>query len=618
MRFFTVSRNKRALRAIRKLEAQFQEFDSKELRETSLALQYRARTGQPLYRLLPEAFALLCCAAERTTGLRPYDCQVLAGIALFHGMIVEMATGEGKTLTAIMPLYLRALRGKGSHIATVNDYLAERDASGNRPIFELLGLTTGVILSEATTEERREAYRCDITYGTAKEFGFDFLRDELYLRRDPTDRAQQTVQRQPYSILIDEADSVLIDDARTPLVISAVPGDAEAQKTACFAWSAAAAEQFEEPTHFEYDAEKRSVELTFAGREMVRGLARPELVAGASLNEMYDYLEKAIKVRRDFHRNQQYVIRDGEVVIVDESTGRLAEGRKWNSGIHQSVEAAEGVEITVDAGHAARVTVQDFFMRYPHLSGMTGTVGNSAREFRKVYQRSTVRIPTHRPVIRRQGPTQVFRTADEKWQAIVNQIRKLHEAGRPVLVGTRTIEISEQLSQRLSEADIPHQVLNAHRLAAEADIVSQAGQPGKVTVATNMAGRGTDIELGEGVAKLGGLYVICSELHSSIRIDRQLAGRCGRQGDPGEWCQYMALGDAILELAFGGDYASRVRQSAAQGRTGARQWQRWLRRAQATLERRHFKNRRLLLHQEKQINKSLRQMGVHPQLDSVS
>jgi preprotein translocase subunit SecA len=616
---------------IRQLGQGLAERSEEDLRRQSRALRFRVKSGEPSWKLLPEAYSLVREAARRTIGLEHYDVQMLGGIVLFRGGIAEMETGEGKTLTATLPLYLRALSGKGCHLATVNDYLARRDAEWMGPIYRLLGLTVGVIETQMPQAERRKSYACDITYGTAKEFGFDFLRDRLLLRENgqlaggngssmagggANLRGEQPVQREAFFALVDEADSVLIDEARTPLIISSLPGEAERITACCYMWSASVADQFQEGEDYQYDHEKRTVELTIGGRQRVRWLSKPELMNSVGLIDIYEYAERAIKVAREFFLDQHYVVRDGEIVIVDESTGRLAEGRKWRAGIHQAIEAKEGVKVTVPTSQAARVTIQDFFLRYRHLAGMTGTARSSAREFRKVYRLSVVAIPTNRPNIRFKEPDRIFASGDQKWAAVVEEVERLHRLGRPVLIGTRSIDRSEALSRRLADAGIPHQVLNAHRIAEEAQIVARAGEPGRVTVATNMAGRGTDIKLGDGVAELGGLHVIVTELHDSARIDRQLMGRCGRQGDPGTQRQYLALDDDILVAGFGPQKAARLRASGSSGNGGLMRWRRVFRAAQNRVESRNFRGRRVLLHYEKQRRKMQLEMGQDPYLDS--
>ena len=611
-------------------EQEFQAESDKDLRKRSLSLKYRAKSGEPLAKLLPESYALVREASRRATGMRHFDVQMIGGAALFHGCITEMETGEGKTLTATLPLYLHALAGKGAHLATVNDYLAERDANQMRPLFELLGLTVGVILTPQKSDERRKAYACDITYGTAKEFGFDFLRDRLLLRRmgalqtsllgeltatNSDAGGEQPVQRGAHFVLVDEADSILIDDARTPLIIGSLGDKAVEKIVSMYTWSAAAVDEFTDDEHYEYHHDDKKVELTTAGRQLVRSLPKPEVLGAAGLIDLYQYVERAIKVRRDFFLDRQYVVKDGEIIIVDESTGRLAEGRKWRDGIHQAIEAKEKIEVTVPTGQAARITVQDLFLRYKHLAGMTGTAMTAGREFIKVYKIRVIPVPTNRPGQRRRLPDLVFGASDEKWRAIMEETREMYHAGRPVLIGTRSIDKSRELSQLLVEAGIPHQVLNAHEIAKEAEIVAQAGQPGRVTVATNMAGRGTDIKLAPSVAEAGGLHVICSELHDSARIDRQLMGRCARQGDPGTVRQYMSLDDDVIRTGFGPQTAEQMRAIGASGKA-AQQYLGLLQRAQRKVERRHLRDRMTLLYHEKERKKMQQEMGQDPYLDT--
>lgn len=562
--------------------------------------------------------------------MRHYEVQLLGGMIMFSGSIAEMETGEGKTLTATLPTYLYALPGKGVHVATVNDYLAARDAELMTPIYEMLGMSVGVIESQMSSDQRRKAYACDITYGTSKEFGFDFLRDRLLIRQTreqglgvlgpllagKSEKNEEPVQREPYFALVDEADSVLIDDARTPLVISAIPGEAEKVAVACHQWSAKSESEFEEDKHYEYDHDKKSVELNVAGRLLVRQIPKPKLLDAVGLIDLYDYIERSIKVKRDFHCGQHYVILEGEIVIVDESTGRIAEGRKWSYGIHQAIEAKEGVEVTVATGQAARITVQDLFLRYQHLGGMTGTASSSKGEFKKIYKLNVIKCPTNRIPQRKNLPDRVFGNADAKWQAIVEEIREIHTQGRPVLVGTRTIEKSEHLSKLLKADAIEHEVLNAHQVATEAEIVAKAGQPGKVTVATNMAGRGTDIKLGDGVHDLGGLHVICTEMHDSARIDRQLVGRCGRQGDPGSTRQFMALDDDCLLVGLGPIRYKKLVTYGESQEVELPAYAKLFRKAQRRIERKHFSDRKVLLYHEKQRKKMHREMGQDPYLDS--
>jgi preprotein translocase subunit SecA len=604
-----------------------------ELKKTSLSLRYRARTGEPLERLLVEAFALVREAGRRKLNMRHFDVQLLGGAAVHHNSIVEMQTGEGKTLTATLPLYLAALEGKGAHLATVNDYLAQRDADWMRPIYETLGMKVGCIQQQMPQPERAKHYACDITYGTANEMGFDFLRDRLLKRRISEGQRdlfgamlgragashEQPVQGELHFMLVDEADSILIDEARTPLIISALPGEDEKLEAEAYRWAAKHAAEFVEDEHYDYDHKDKTVELTLAGRRRVREIAKPPAMDRMPLSTIYEHIERAVKVAREMFLDRHYVVRDGEIVIVDEFTGRLGEGRKWRAGIHQAVEAKEGVEITFATNQAARITVQDFFLRYNRLAGMTGTARTSARELHKIYKCHVVPVPTNRPPIRQQLETMVYGTAEIKWQAIIEDLVNHHEIGRPVLIGTRSIDKSEILSRLLAERGIKHSVLNARHIAKEAEIVAQAGQRGKVTVATNMAGRGTDIRLGEGVAELGGLHVICTELHESQRIDRQLIGRCGRQGDPGTYRQFLALDDEILLTGYGPKKAEKLK---SEGRLLAERgplsgYESLFYKAQRKVERRHFRDRKILLYHEKERQKMQRQMSQDPYLDTA-
>jgi preprotein translocase subunit SecA len=626
-----LARWKALLPKIAAFEPELLQLGDAELRKRSLSLRYRAKAQEPLERILPEAFALVREAGRRTINMRHFDVQLLGGIAMFHRSIAEMQTGEGKTLTATLPVYLLALAGKGAHIATVNDYLARRDAEWMRPIYESLAISVGVIETNMSQDQRRCAYACDVTYGTAKEFGFDFLRDRLLLRRHREGQidlmgqmlghesagGELPVQRGAYFCLVDEADSILIDEARTPLIISALPTEAEKIAVRCYQWAAEVAGQFVEDEHYEYDYDKQKAELNFAGRQLARNLPKPEAMDRVGMYHIYEYVERAIKVSRAFLRDRQYVVRDGEIVIVDEFTGRLSEGRKWRDGIHQAIEAKEGVKVTVDTGQAARVTVQDFFQRYERLAGMTGTASSSARELAKIYKLNVVTIPTNRPAIRRPLPARVFGASDAKWRAIVEEVQQIHSQGRPILIGTRSIDKSEHLSQMLREVGIEHQVLNAHRLAEEAKIVALAGQAAKVTVSTNMAGRGTDIKLGEGVADLGGLHVICTEMHDSARIDRQLIGRCGRQGDPGTYRQYLALDDDILLAGLGPKTSRRLKKQGESGNGTFDHLYRLFRKAQRKIERRHYRDRRVLMYYERERKKIQKQMGQDPYLDTA-
>lgn len=624
-----------ATRQLARIEQQAAELESvpdDELTRRSLALRYRALTGESTARLLPAAFALMREAAHRTLSMRHYDVQLLGGIALHDRAIAEMQTGEGKTLTATLPLYLAALEGRGAHLATANDYLARRDAEQVQPAFALLGMRVGIIESASARADRQQAYACDVTYAAAREFGFDFLRDRLQAGRheiDQNDRLgrmlgqsddatdSQPIQRERHYMLVDEADNTLIDEARTPLIVSALPATSADAAAELFRWAASAAADFQDESDFHHDPQKHRLRLTAEGRQAVRQLKRPPSLASVPLFDLYEHIERALRVEREFELDRHYVIRDGDVVIVDENTGRLADGRKWRDGIHQAIEAREDLTVSTTTGEAARVTVQEFFSGYKQLAGMTGTAWSGRRELARIYQLQTRVIATHRPVRREAWEDAIFGTPLLKWEAIVDEVRHVHDNGRPVLIGTRTIEKSERLSELLTEAAIDHEVLNARRHAEEAEIVAQAGTAGRVTVATNMAGRGTDIRLGEGVAELGGLHVICTELHESARIDRQLIGRCSRQGDPGSYRRFLSLGDDILRAAYGQRKAEQWMKQANRVQRQPGRYIRLLRAAQAKVERQHFRQRCLLMYHEKRRRQLQQEMGQDPFLDAA-
>ena len=623
----------RAVKQIEDLAADMEGLDDVALRRLGRALSYRAMAGEPADTLLVESFAATREAGRRRLGMRHYDVQLLAGVALVHGAIVEMQTGEGKTLVATLPLVLHALAGKGAHLATVNDYLARRDAEWMTPIYEALGLSVGIVESQMDFDDRRKAYACDVTYGTAKEFGFDFLKDRLLTRQlaegqgdlaarlggERGDASTRPLQRPYWFALVDEADNVLIDEARTPLIIASPPGEAQAAAQALFRFAAQAATGLEADRDFEKDVQKQTCELLGPGRSRVRALARPAELEATSLLAIYEAVERALRARQFFKRDRQYVVRDGKIVIIDEFTGRAAEGRTWRDGLHQAVEAQEAVEVTVASGHAARITIQDLFARWPHLAGMTGTIATSARELARTYDVDVAVVPTHRPAIRRRLPTAVCPDYADKLARIVAEVGEMHALGRPVLIGTRSIDKSEDLSRLLTEAGLPHTVLNARHIAQEAEIVAQAGQRGQITVSTNMAGRGTDIRLGDGVADLGGLHVICTELHDSARIDRQLVGRCGRQGDPGTWRQYLASDDDILVAGFGPRRAGRIAAGLRQRLAGSPERAAAVfRSAQKRVEARHARQRRVLEYIERQRAEAHMQMSQDPYLDAAS
>jgi preprotein translocase subunit SecA len=598
-----------------------------QLYDVALNLGFEARQVEKVAPLVGRGFALVKTMAGRKLNMSHYDVQLMGGKAMCNGHVAEMRTGEGKTLTATLPMFVHSLAGRGALLATSNDYLAKRDAELMQPVYQALGKTVGVVQTEMSREQRRASYQCDITYGTMKEFGFDFLRDHSATREQKQQSlyfgdssshevaGQFTVHRKPNFILIDEADSILIDDARTPLILSAAQdGSTQDQQKSLYQWSANAASEFVEDEDYWYDRERRKTDLTPEGMALVRKINKPQELAGVGLLEMYDFVERAIQVYRDYKMDKDYVIRDGEIVIVDESTGRISEGRRWSRGIHQAIEAKEGVAITMDTATQAKITVQSFVSRFPFLSGMTGTAHSSRREFKKIYHMPVTVIPTNRPSRRKEMPIKYLPDEATKLKCIVEDVKAVHQQGRPILIGTRSIAKSVELSVALTSAGIDHEVLNARQVEREADIVARAGEQGRVTVATNMAGRGTDIKISDAVKSLGGLHVIGTEMHESSRIDQQLFGRCGRQGDPGTVQQYICADDKLLESAFGQQTAMRHRKWANSRSTA--HWIRLFQRAQAKVENQHYRSRKSLMYSEKQLAKSQREMGLDPILDN--
>jgi len=626
---------------VNELEPRMQKLSDAEMKQLSRELRRQAGEGVPLDRLLPDAFALVREAAVRTIKQRHYDVQILGGIALHKGCISEMETGEGKTLVATTAAYLNALTGRGVHVVTVNDYLAGRDAEWNTPIYEMLGLTVGCVLNKHKDEERHRAYRCDITYVTSKELGFDFLRDRLKVHSVPDtnwgayvgamQKRPQLVLRAHHYAIVDEADSILIDEARTPMIISAASAKAGNEAVERYMWCNAIATQLRIEDEYKYDSVRRKVELTQEGCRRLRTFQQSPAVMKQAMEDIYKGIERAVLAHVGYLRDRDYVVHENKVVIVDEFTGRMMPGREWQDGIHRAVEAKEGMKITVETGESARVTVQAYFRKYEKICGMTGTASSEATEFRKIYRTRVLYIPTNRPLRRVVLPDVVFKTAEEKWVAIADETARIHKTGQPVLIGTRSIEKSEHLSELLSQRGVPHQVLNAKEHEKEAAIVAEAGQSGMVTVATNMAGRGTDIKLGEGIKELGGLYVIGTERHTARRIDRQLVGRCARQGDPGAARFFISLEDEILEMISKGEkfeekveehvltrrleriraWADRVSQPQLQ----ARSVRNFFRKAQTRLENQHYRQRRHLMEIEKVWDKMKKDMGLDPVLD---
>lgn len=582
------------------LADEYSELSDAELREMTDELKERYQDGgESLDDLLPEAFATIVEAADRVLGMRPYHVQIMGGAALHRGNIAEMKTGEGKTLVATMPSYLRALTGKGVHVVTVNDYLAEYQSDLMGRVHRFLGLTTGCILVGQTPAERREQYACDITYGTNNEFGFDYLRDNM------AQRPEDLVQRGHAFVIVDEVDSILIDEARTPLIIS---GPASGDVNKWYKEFATISERLRAGKDYEVDEKKRTVGVLAAGIERVEDYLGVDNLYESENTPLIGFLNNAIKAKELFHRDKDYIVRDGEVLIVDEHTGRVLPGRRYNEGMHQAIEAKERVEIKAENQTLATITLQNYFRLYPEgsRSGMTGTAETEAAEFAGTYKIGVVPIPTNKPMIRQDQPDLVYTTVEAKLDAVVDDIAERHELGQPVLVGTTSVEKSEILSERLREQGIPHEVLNAKQHAREAAVVAMAGRKGAVTVATNMAGRGTDIMLGgnaehiavsalkeagldpeenaeeyekawpqalaaakeacraehDEVVELGGLYVLGTERHESRRIDNQLRGRSGRQGDPGESRFYLSMEDDLMRM-FASGLAQRIMSSGA-------------------------------------------------------
>ena len=527
---------------INEFEPRIQALTDTQIREKTTEFKNRLTKGETIDDILPEAFALVREASIRTLGLRHYDVQLIGGIALHRGTIAEMKTGEGKTLMSTLPAYLNALTGKGVHIVTVNDYLARRDAEWMSQVYDFLGLTVGVILHDMDSQERKQAYDADITYGTNNEFGFDYLRDNM--KFEPHELAQGDLN----FAIVDEVDSILIDEARTPLIIS---GPAE-KSTHLYTQANSIIPAFKKETDYTLDEESKTVSLTEDGIAKGEELLNVENLYDPANIELLHHLNQALKAHVVFKRDTDYIVKNGQVVIVDEFTGRLMSGRRYSEGLHQALEAKEGVKIENENQTLASITFQNYFRMYNKLSGMTGTADTEAEEFKKIYNLEVLVIPTHKPMVREDRADLIYKTQKEKYEAAIKEIIALHKKGQPVLVGTISIDVSESLSEKLKKKNVKHSVLNAKHHKAEAEIVANAGQKGAVTISTNMAGRGTDIKLGEGVKELGGLHILGTSRHESRRIDNQLRGRSGRQGDPGSSRFYLSLEDDLLRI-FGGD-----------------------------------------------------------------
>ena len=661
---------------IRHWEKKFTSLTDQEVMQHGLQLKGRARGGESLDQMLPEAFGLTCVAAWRRVRLRPFDVQLAAGVVLHHGALAEVATGEGKTLIATLPVSLNALAGKGVHVTTVNDYLAQRDGEWTSAIYNALGLSAGVLQMHMPDADRVEAYKADITYGTSSEFGFDFLRDRLKIKNSATggmpfwmpwtagakftQPTEQKVQRNHYYALVDEADNIFIDEARTPLIISMATRPAKPEEQVVYQWADGVAQTMVRDQHFYLDEKKHKIELTDSGKQVIRYSNPPMGPNSHAMDKLHEHIERALHAHHRFRRDQHYLVEDNKVIIIDEATGRRMPDRHWREGLHQAVEAKEKVLINYAADHAAQITYQSYFKKYEKLAGMSGTAVQNFFELLRVYWLWVVQAPTNKPSIRQQLPDQVFPTEDAKFDAAVAEIVRLHRQGRPILVGTRTVDKSEILSARLKAAGIPHQVLNAKpgSFDREADIIAQAGRSASVTVATNMAGRGTDILLGgnaetlawarfkdkykqrhhvppdeweraveemdketnvkadrQRVRDAGGLHVIGLERHEAARIDRQLIGRAARQGDPGS-CQFLvSLEDDILE-GLGPEKQSTIQKVGRQG--GNRNWNSYVPlffKAQRRVESRHYRQRVDLMVYERNRQEILKDLGADPYVD---
>lgn len=542
--------NEKEIKKIRKIvEQQINPLEDglKKLSDSSLANktnEFKARLakGETLDDILPEAFAVIREASRRVLGMRHFDTQLIGGIILHRGNIAEMCTGEGKTLVATAPVYLNALEGKGVHVITVNDYLAKRDSEWMGQVYKFLGLSVGLIIHDLDFNQRKIAYNSDITYGTNNEFGFDYLRDNMVTSLD------QMVQRPLHYCLIDEVDSILIDEARTPLIISG-PGQ---KSTDAYYTVAKLVPRLKKEEDYTIDEKQKTVAPTEAGVAKMEKLLHVENLYDAENLELNHLFVQALRAQTMMTRDKDYVVKDGEVVIVDEFTGRLMYGRRYSDGLHQAIEAKEGLEVQRESQTLATITFQNYFRMYDKLAGMTGTAKTEEQEFIKIYGLPVLQVPTNKPIQRKDLPDVIFKNKRGKYKAVVREVERRHATGQPMLIGTTSIEQSEELSHMLDQANIPHSVLNAKYHEREAAIVALAGQKGAVTIATNMAGRGTDISLGEGVAELGGLAIIGTERHESRRIDNQLRGRAGRQGDPGSSQFFLSLEDDLLRI-FGGD-----------------------------------------------------------------
>lgn len=604
--------NQRALSKLQKivhtingLEPEMKVLSNEQLQEKTNEFRLQLSQGKTLDDILPEAFAVAREASWRVLGMRPFDVQLMGAAVLHQGKISEMKTGEGKTLTATLALYLNALSGKGAHLVTVNDYLAKRDAEWAKPLYEFLGLTVGVITHDMPDHSRKEQYESDILYATNNELGFDYLRDNMKFRYE------DYIQRDLNFAIIDECDSILIDEARTPLIIS---GSAE-RSSDLYKIAQMIVYDFTKGIDYDLDEKARSVQLTEEGHDKVEArLGIKNLYAVENINILH-HIMQALKANVIFKLDVDYVVRDNEVLIVDEFTGRILSGRRYSDGLHQAIEAKEGVAIEKESQTLASITLQNFFRMYKKLAGMTGTALTEAEEFMKIYALDVIAIPTNQPMIRMDKNDLIFLTENAKFQEIVKDVASRHEKGQPVLIGTIAVEKSERLSEVLTAKGVPHEVLNAKQHAREAEIITKAGMPGHVTIATNMAGRGTDIKLHPDSVAAGGLYVLGTERHESRRIDNQLRGRSGRQGDPGESRFYISLEDDLIRI-FSGDTMKRYMEKAGMKedeQIESKTVTKMIERSQEKVEKHNFEIRKHLieyddvLNQHRKVVYSLRQ-----------
>ncbi len=586
-----------------------------ELRTRSQRLRDDSLSG-PLYQShMLEALALVREAARRVHGTAHYPQQLLAGWAMWGRNLIEMETGEGKTLTALLPAYLHALSGEGCHVITANDYLAERDAQHAVPIFELLGLSVDWIVSDSSESDRRRAYRADLTFATVTQIGFDFLRDRLRLDGNAFGINPTSVQRPYYAAVVDEADSVLLDEARTPLQIATLaPVEETEARWRC--WADDVSGRLQEGVHFHFEARTRQLELTESGCEAVLLDRFPWGLITPCAERLFQLTEQALQARHAYHRDQDYLVQDGRVGIISATTGRILHGRQWQHGLQQAIECREDLELSPHSQPIGAITVQALIGRYPHLCGMSGTLRGSEAELKAVYGLEMCRIAPRRPCLRRRWPCRCFGDRDSKLNAIVIETQRLSALGRPVLVGTPSIETSECLSARLQAAGLPHELLTARQPQREAEIIAMAGTPGCITIATSMAGRGTDIQLTDTARANGGLHVIIAGLQPSHRCDRQLAGRSARQGDPGSYQEFLSLDDELV-----GELSNPVRRrETAQGRPRSpgelpASWQHWFRRIQFRLEQDAGLARREINRQRRHLDDWASRWGLDPALE---